>query len=71
LLGETYQAAFNDGTKIYCEHTSHHPPIANFLIEDPEDFYTFWGFYEFKAKISSNTLIMRNDGPNNVKFKDG
>ncbi len=35
LLGETYQGYFDDGSRIYCEHTSHHPPISNFLIEGP------------------------------------
>lgn len=34
LLGETYQACFEDNTRVYCEHTSHHPPISNYLIED-------------------------------------
>ena len=29
------------------------------------------GYYEFKAKISGNNLIMRNDGPNNIRFSDG
>ena len=40
-------------------------------MQDPDDLYVFWGFYEFKAKINSNSLMMRNEGPNNVKFKDG
>lgn len=71
LLGETYQASFTDGTRIYCEHTSHHPPIANFLMEDPDNLYKFWGFYEFKAKISGNNLLMRNEGPNHIQFQDG
>lgn len=35
LLGETYQGYFDDGTRIFCEHTSHHPPITNFLLEGP------------------------------------
>lgn len=70
-MGETYQAYFEDGTKVYCEHTSHHPPIANFLMQDPDNLYEFWGFYEFKAKISQNTLVMRNEGPNNLRFQDG
>lgn len=30
LLGETLQCTFKDGTQIFCEHTSHHPPISNF-----------------------------------------
>lgn len=66
LLGETLQLFFEDGTKIYCEHTSHHPPIANFLVEDPNERYKLYGYYEFKAQISSNSLIMKNEGPNNV-----
>ena len=35
LLGETYQGYYDDGTRIFCEHTSHHPPISNFLLEGP------------------------------------
>ena len=30
--------------------------------------WIFWGHYVFKAKISSNQLVMRNEGPNKVKF---
>jgi hypothetical protein len=32
ILGETYQGEFSDGTQIFIEHTSHHPPIANFFV---------------------------------------
>jgi hypothetical protein len=32
ILGETYQGNFDDGTEVYCEHTSHHPPITNFFM---------------------------------------
>jgi hypothetical protein len=28
LLGETYQAEFPNGTNVFCEHVSHHPPIT-------------------------------------------
>ena len=71
ILGETYQAYYSEGTRIYCEHTSHHPPIANFMVADPNELYQIWGYYEFKAKLKQNTLMMRNEGPNNIKFKDG
>lgn len=71
LLGETYQAAFVDGTRIYCEHTSHHPPISQFLMEDSDNLYKCWSYYEFKAKISGNSLLMRNEGPTSIKFLDG
>lgn len=32
ILGETFQANFDDGTQISCEHISHHPPISSFLV---------------------------------------
>jgi len=68
ILGETFQAFFPDGTKIFCEQTNHHPPIANFLMEDSESLYKVWGYFEFKAKISQNTLNMSMEGPNYVRF---
>jgi len=70
LLGETYQGFFpGHGIDIYCEHTSHHPPIANFLLLNPN--YKYSGRYEFVAKLSNNTLFIRQEGPNCVEFKDG
>ena len=71
LLGETFQSYFLDGTRVYCEMISHHPPIGNFLMEDPEELYTFYGHYEFKAKVTSNALNLRTDGPNHLVFPDG
>jgi hypothetical protein len=69
LLGETYEGYFEDGTKIYCEHTSHHPPIANFYLTNPE--WKFYGRYEMIAKLDTNTLYIWQDGPNIIEFKDG
>jgi hypothetical protein len=69
LLGETFQSSFSDGTQIYCEHTSHHPPIANFLLINPE--WKYYGRYEFVAKLNQNTLYLLTDGPNTIEFKDG
>ena len=69
LLGETYQGHFEDGTEIYCEHTSHHPPIANFLLINK--LWKFYGRYEFVARLSKNTLQLLQEGPNNIEFSDG
>lgn len=72
ILGETLQGTFEDGSEIYCEHTSHHPPISNFLMH-PKDQkgYVFWGFYEFVGSMSGNSLRAGQKGPNNIKFDDG
>lgn len=71
ILGETYQASFEEGTKVYWEHTSHHPPIANVLMEDADDQYKFSGFYAIKANVNKNTLIVKNEGQSSIEFKRG
>ncbi len=71
LLGETLQAELSDGTEVYCEHTSHHPPISNFLVHPKDNSYQFYGFYEFTAIMSGNNMRAGQKGPNNIKFADG
>lgn len=56
ILGETLQCHFDDGTEIYCEHTSHHPPITNFMIHPADRKYELWGFYEFTASMGGNSM---------------
>ncbi len=52
LLGETYQGEFpQDGTQICCEHTSHHPPVTNFLLTNQQHDFRFFGSYEYQAQI--------------------
>mmetsp|Transcript_47505 Transcript_47505/g.54691 ORF Transcript_47505/g.54691 Transcript_47505/m.54691 type:complete len:586 (+) Transcript_47505:151-1908(+) len=70
ILGETYEGSFPDGSRIYCEHTSHHPPISNFLIIGKDNSYTFWGSYEFIVKIKGNTLHGIQKGTCNLRFND-
>jgi hypothetical protein len=71
LLGETLQGKFSDGSQFYCEHTSHHPPISSFLLEDVDGEYKMYGYYEFTAKMGANNFISGLRGPNNIVFKDG
>ncbi len=54
------------------EHTSHHPPISNFLMIDHKKRYTYYGYYEYKASLSfTGNLSGRQEGPNIVRFEDG
>ena len=73
ILGETFQAMFpNENISINIEHTSHHPPIANFLLIHKD--FKYWGRYEFTVKlegVTKNTIIMQQQGPNHVDFSDG
>lgn len=73
LLGETLEGAYSDGTKIYMEHTSHHPPISSYLIEGPKNAnYKFYGNNEFVGNIKSggNILSILFRGPNVIEFPD-
>ena len=51
ILGETYQGSYADGTEIYIEHTSHHPPISHYYVIGPKKSYIYKGYYEFKGKL--------------------
>ena len=73
ILGETYEGFFKDGSKIYMEHISHHPPISSYLIEGPEEYpYRMYGSVEFKANIKSkgNVINIFFEGSNYVEFPD-
>ena len=71
LLGETNQGMFSDGTRYYCEHTSHHPPITHFLIEGPNESYRMHGYYEFIGSMGKNNLTSGLRGPITLEFPDG
>ena len=65
------QGEFPDGSKFFCEHTSHHPPISNFLLEDRDFLYKLYGYYEITGKMGANNFVSGLRGPNTVIFKDG
>ena len=71
LLGETLQGKFYDGSRFFCEHTSHHPPVSNFLLEGANNQYTMSGYYEVCGKMGANNLVSGLRGPNDLIFKDG
>lgn len=71
ILGETLQAHYEDGTKIYCEHTSHHPPVSNFHLQPADGSWEFWGYYEYTGSMAANSIKQSLRGPNYIKFADG
>lgn len=60
-----------DGTQIYAEQVSHHPPISYFLIVGPNDSYKFSGLYDFDISPGLNSLTMKNKGKRRMEFRDG
>ena len=71
ILGETLQAQMKDGTKVYCEQISHHPPISYFLIYGPNECYRFSGYYDFEISPGLNSLTLKNTGDRKFVFSDG
>ena len=71
LLGETNQGRFPDGTRFFCEHTSHHPPITHYLVEGPQGAWRQHGYYEFIGMMGKNSLTSGLRGPCTVEFPDG
>lgn len=71
LLGETLEGGLEDGTRIYCEHTSHHPAITNFLVLGAKDQYTMTGKYQYKVDFAANSFKLRQAGYHHIRFPDG
>ncbi|TMW56818.1 hypothetical protein Poli38472_006828 [Pythium oligandrum] len=72
ILGETYQTSLNDGTEVFCEHTSHHPPITNFELLGKK--YTINGHIVWNPpafSMKSSAFVQNNAGPIRVGFADG
>mmetsp|Transcript_19441 Transcript_19441/g.14108 ORF Transcript_19441/g.14108 Transcript_19441/m.14108 type:complete len:171 (+) Transcript_19441:1528-2040(+) len=71
ILGETYEAVGQDGTKIYLEQIIHRPPVTAFEFEGPDNLWriTGWSSWQAKAWINSGQLIV--EGSKTCTFHDG
>lgn len=67
IIGETYQAYIGKA-QYYAEQVSHHPPISSFQIYG-ENFKIF-GFYEFTANTSANSVKARQIGLTCITIED-
>ena len=56
ILGETFVARLDDGTMVYVEQTSHHPPISHAQIVGPDECYTMNLHTGFSAKAGMNSV---------------
>lgn len=69
ILGETYECMFSDGSKMYLEQTSHHPPISHYQLIGKN--YKINGYSTFKSSAGLNSLSVTNLGKRIIEFKDG
>lgn len=68
ILGETFEATFDDGTQIFCEQVSHHPPITNWEVVGPQEMYTFYGSGELTAAFRGNSIRGHQAGVHYIDF---
>lgn len=57
ILGETYEATFEDGAKIYAEQTSHHPPVSHYEVDGPDGTYHIDGYAAWSASLKSGNSL--------------
>ncbi len=60
ILGETYQGSLYDGTRLYMEQISHHPPISAWDLEAPDAAWRFTGVSEGTASFGGNSVRGRS-----------
>jgi len=71
ILGETFQVTYSDGSRLFMEQTSHHPPVSSFRFEAKDGAYTCYGFLTFTVGFGYNRFYLSNTGIRVVEFKDG
>lgn len=73
ILGETWQALLGDGTAIFMEQISHHPPITAFQMVAADEAWEFSGLSQpdVHAKMQSNLVKTSARGYRCVSFRDG
>lgn len=71
ILGETFEMLWEDGSHVYLEQTSHHPPVSHFLMYGPDNSYVLHGYSNFSSSAGLNSLKVTNKGKRMVEFSDG
>lgn len=56
ILGETFEAGFSDGTELFLEQVSHHPPISYILLYGPQKKFQMSGAFVTEATGGLNSL---------------
>eukprot|EP00741_Cyanophora_paradoxa_P013866 tig00020710_g13384.t1 len=70
ILGETFQATMSDGTTLFCEQTSHHPPVSHFQLLGPGGSWELHGHLNMNASMRGNTIKVEHQGYHEVVFPD-
>jgi hypothetical protein len=61
----------DDGTQIFMEQSSHHPPVSSWHVSGADKCYEFFGFVGYVATFRYNKFKVLHSGPRVIRFKDG
>jgi hypothetical protein len=70
IIGETFNAYYEDGSRIFMEQISHHPPVAYLMFTGPNDAYRFFGPSMFSASAGLNSITLNTKAWRRIEFKD-
>jgi len=73
ILGETFQGVYKDGSQVFLEQISHHPPIScwEIMSADQGASWKVSGYGESVAKFFTNSMVVGMNACNCVEFADG
>ncbi|OHS93320.1 Oxysterol binding protein [Tritrichomonas foetus] len=70
-LGETYAGIWSNGTEIFAEQTSHHPPISDFLLIGPDNSWRCYAHADFDVDSGMNQVEVKQNGIFKLEMQDG
>ena len=73
MLGETYECEWEDGSKMYMEHTCHTPPISHLYLKSSNGLYTVSGYIDMEMggmlkALMTNSMVIIPKGKITVKL---
>ena len=72
VLGETYESTFADGTQVFAEQTSHHPPVACWEVLSSEaGKWKFTGTAKWSGYFAGNAVKGGEHGVKYLEFASG
>ena len=75
MLGETYQCEWEDGSKMYLEHTCHTPPISHFYLKSSNGLFSVSGYIDMEMggmlkAIMTNSMVIIPKGKITVRLHE-
>jgi hypothetical protein len=71
VLGETYIARWPNGSTMYAEQISHHPPVTSIQIYSQTNHWTIDATLNFEIDLGVSKTIIRQKGLTKLRFADG